>query len=244
MRYPTPAKPAQQIRVLPYLYCVKQLRRVKSDALVVNYGVVVDARSVTVPHNLGTAAVFPAAMPNWNTICYLTGRTASNVTITFNTPPVYRGAAITVRITTFGGSQSVPADALTAIITHSLGDTTTPILVTPTWNTVVYKTARTGTTLSVGLSTAPSTAQSLLWSYYTHLSDAFAESVDILANERQKSIEHGLGIPFADILALPSWNASLWINDRTRTEDAATMRFNVAPSASETLDIVSGAAVA
>ena len=244
MRYPTPAKRAQQIRVLPYLYCVKQLRRVKSDALVVNYGVVVDARSVTVPHNLGTAAVFPAAMPNWNTICYLTGRTASNVTITFNTPPVYRGAAITVRITTFGGTQTVSADSNSAVITHSIGDTTSPVLITPSWNSVVYKTARTNTTLSVGLATAPSRTETLFWSYFTHLTDAFAESVNISANDRSASIEHNLGRPFADIHALASFNTILWVNDATRTGDRATLRFNTSPSTAETLDCFAGSPLA
>lgn len=222
---------------------IRQPRRDPTDQVVVNWALSPNDHQVTIPHRLGTANVFPILSANYNTTLYVMSISASNITVGLGTAAP-RGGALTVRLVKapFGGSTSVSSGSTGATISHGLGDSESPVLVTPSWNTAIYYTSRAASAITVRFGNSPGATGTLYYATVKHLDDYAETDISVSSGSVSQDITHALGVPFCDVLALPSWHTNIWVEDRLREDNKATLRFSVPPPAPATLDVFAGTA--
>jgi hypothetical protein len=190
-----------------------------------------------IPHALLTASVVPAFMPSWNTTVTPTWITTEILRVRFNTKAPDRGAVLDSVISR-GTRLSVDTEATSHTITHNLaGDIGTStilqeedgsrllledggalqaeagiafslIVVSASWNTTIYRTARSINAMTVDFNTPAPAGAYLYWSRHNEDSDITGtDQVTELA--RTHTIEHNAGWAFLPMFVLPNWNTQI-----------------------------------
>ena len=224
----TPAK-------LQLLNVIKQNRTsALQEYAVMNYGIAEGTFERTFDHRFETASIYPAFTPNWNTTVYLEWITSTQFKVRFGTT-AGRAAALTYRISRTGGSLSLAASATSATLTHNLNDATARYFFTPDWNTTVYTTAKAANSITLSIGTQSSSAQTIR---YVKFDDSDGQSVTPTAAASTSLITHSQANPFTHAFFTPSWNTTVWPDDRTRRDNDLRVLYQVEPQSGQNLDVV------
>jgi len=238
----TPAK-------LQLLNVVKQGRvQGLQEYAVMNTGIDAGSYEKVFDHYFHTAAIYPVFTPNWNTTVFLDWITETQFKVRFGTAAGLN-AALTYRISVYGGSLSVTAADTSATLTHNLNDATAIYLFTPDWHTTIYAKVKAANTITLGFSNQPIRARTIRYVRFnadsqSMVRDGFGwdgfglgQFINPVQGAGSDLITHNQG-RFTHAFFTPSWNTTVVPIDRTRTDTSFQVRYQVEPQVGQNLDIV------
>jgi hypothetical protein len=192
--------------------------------------------SISIIHGLQTTNARVFAIPTYDTPIWRTSFDANAITLSFQLPAP-DGAAIYWFATRVGtlGRETIAANALSATITHSLGNASNRALALPSWNTVVYSSTPGANSTVLNFSTpAPTGGGELDWIADPD-EDELVGSTSITADSTTGRIPHGRNFIDTWIFAMARWNTSVWLAGQT--DNQAILDFNTpAPTGGSSID--------
>ncbi len=207
-----------------------------SDEVSVNHNIPANGKF---KHHLNTETFFPVFSTNYNAHVWLKAKTATDFTVGFNVAPGLKNT-LTYRLTTTGGTLSVPAAAASTQLVHNLNDDTAAFFFTPSWNTNVWVTAKLANSILIAFSVAPTQAQTIYYGRFDLDTSAVDSAVPVTASAMRHTHNHGLGHVMADVFVTRTWNTTAYLYDPARLENEAQIRFGTLAPPSKTIDIAAG----
>jgi hypothetical protein len=201
------------------------------------------AESIIINHFLQTASFGLVASANWNTNLCLLAVSSIDFKLGFSTAAP-RGATVSYRLSTSGGSLSVTADSESATLTHNLNDATAAYFALPTWNTTVYVSSKAANSITFGFGNPPEEAGLLYYGRFNLSTSAVVANDAVTEDAELHKVTHSLNQSWVDAFYMPTWNTTLYTIDSTRDANFLYVGFNTPAPAGATLDAVTGVSVA